>query len=250
MSETTEPAVAGKEKKVDGLSPFSLLNKNAMAGSFSVQNVLAAEPLGTSDAREKPPEEVLQINNQDPVTMGLLTLPTAMQLFDRYAYYLHQSATNILYWFSNNVTTFSFLKYMAPYIIHFDPDLHTYEYIRRRSSFLLATILAASAKIFNPDLHPKLHRQSEELLSKSFVFGDKSIETIKAVLMLTYWKEPEDTRVWTLVGYACRMCVELRGRRINPKNLGAGSPVLSPLKLREKRSLERTWLTLFVYDRR
>lgn len=139
---------------------------------------------------------------------------------------------------------------MAPYVIHFDPNIHTYQYVQRRSSFLLVAILSASAKIFNPDLHPKLRKHSEHLLAKAFMSGEKSIDIIKAILMLTYWKEPDDTRVWRLVGFACRMCVELRGRRMHNSISDAVAAGTPPLKLREIRNIERAWLTLFVYDRR
>jgi hypothetical protein len=139
---------------------------------------------------------------------------------------------------------------MAPFIIHFDTILHTYEYVQQRSSFLFVTILSASAKIFNPELHPRLREHSEELLAKAFMSGEKSIETIKAILMLTYWKQPDDTRVFQRVGYACRMCVELRGRRTHTRNADVVQHEVSPTKIRERRNVERTWLTLFVYDRR
>lgn len=228
---TEESSSTAKDKKVDGLSPFCLLNKHAMSGSYSVRNVLAAEPVGgttlesDSRVRDMHPESSLQEYSHDPVAMGLIKLPAAMQLFD------------------------SFIKYMAPYIIHFDPTLHTYDYVQQRSSFLLCTILSASAKIFNPDLHPKLRKHAEELLAKAFISGEKSIDTLKAVLMLTYWKEPDDTRVWQLVGYACRMCVELRGRKTHTRNADVAMLAIPPLIARERRNVERTWLTLFVYDR-
>jgi hypothetical protein len=114
----------------------------------------------------------------------------------------------------------------------------------------LTTCLAASAKVFQPGLYPQLHQHSEALLAKAFISGEKSIETVQAVIMLTYWKEPDDTRVWQLVGYACRMCVELRVRRMKPSNLESVPAVMSETETRERRNLERTWLTIFVYDRR
>jgi Fungal specific transcription factor domain len=144
----------------------------------------------------------------------------------------------------------SFSKYMSPYIIHFDPALHTFEYVQQSSPFLLVSILSASARIFNPELYPKLYQYSEELLAKTFVFGDKSVEIIQAVLMKTYWKEPDDSRVWQLVGYASRMCTELRGRKSRTPKRRDSSMAASEPDLRKQRNLERTWLTLFVYDRR
>ena len=142
------------------------------------------------------------------------------------------------------------MKYMAPYIIHFDPALHSFEYIRRRSSFLMVSILSASARIFNPELYRKLYDYSEQLLSKTFLSGAKSVEIVQAIMMKTYWKEPDDTRAWQLVGYACRMCVELRGRRTLLANRKPLPTTALAGDIRERRNLERTWLTLFVYDRR
>lgn len=87
--ETRVLSIPAKDNKVDGLSPFRLLNKHAMAGSFSVENVLEAEV--TSEAGESPPnaqqkliKHSIQERSQDPVVIGLITLPSAMQLFDRY----------------------------------------------------------------------------------------------------------------------------------------------------------------------
>lgn len=60
-----------------------------MAGDFSVQNVLEADTLGTTDdsdsnTRDKESENAFEKDSDNPVTMGLLTPPTAIQLFDRY----------------------------------------------------------------------------------------------------------------------------------------------------------------------
>lgn len=91
IAQLVEPLITVEDKKVDGLSPFRLLNKHAMGGSFSVQNVLAAE--STADASEESSNVEGDIStassgrekSEDPVELGLISRPTAMQLFDRYA---------------------------------------------------------------------------------------------------------------------------------------------------------------------
>lgn len=141
------------------------------------------------------------------------------------------------------------MKYLAPYVIHFDPALHTFSYVHGRSSFLLTAILAASAKTFCTTLYASLQDHANNLLGKAFIAGEKSLDLIHAILLMTYWKEPNDTRAWQLVGYACRMCVDLRGQA-QKQGLDKRSLNESEVTARERRSLERVWLTLFVYDRR
>jgi hypothetical protein len=80
-------SVPGENKKADGLSPFRLLNRHAMAGSFSVQNVLEAEDVSETaniqqQARLGSKSDPSKID-QDPIAMGFINLPSAMQLYDR-----------------------------------------------------------------------------------------------------------------------------------------------------------------------
>lgn len=120
-------------------------------------------------------------------------------------------------------------------------------YTRRKSVFLLTATLTASAKAFHPALYPRLYEHSQDLFTKAFRYGCKSVEVVQAILILTYWKEPKDTRVWTSVGYAIRICMDLGFHK-----QGDSLEVLGKTELeqREIRNVERTWLVLFVYDRR
>jgi hypothetical protein len=140
------------------------------------------------------------------------------------------------------------MNHMNQYISHFDTSLHTFEYVQSKSPFLLTTILSAAAKAFNPSLYPSLHSHAEDLLSQVFRLGTKSPETVQAIMMLTYWKQPEDTRAWTSVGYAIRVCMDLGWHKVVPRALEETS--MDEIKERETRNIERTWLVLFVYDRR
>lgn len=141
----------------------------------------------------------------------------------------------------------SFMNILNPYISQLDPNLHTFSHVRQKSAFLLSSILAASAKMFNPGLYHPLHQHAEDLLVESFRRGEKSTETAQAVLILTYWKEPEDTRSWVTLGYVIRMCIDLGWHKLRPLSKREG---MTEMQIREARNVERTWFVLFVYDRR
>jgi len=124
--------------------------------------------------------------------------------------------------------------------------LHTFDYIRERSSFLLAVILAGASKAFHPPLHLQLRAHAEELLAKTFIRGDKSVEVVQGIMAFTYWKDPDDTRTWLLIGYAIRMCIELGWHELKAVDV---NDYKDELQIREAMNVRRTWLILFVYDR-
>lgn len=133
---------------------------------------------------------------------------------------------------------------LNPFVCQFDPLLHTFDYVRQSSPFLFSAILAASAKALNPSLQSHLREHAETLFARAFRRGDKSASTVQAILILTYWKEPEDTRAFVNVGLAIRIAMELGWHKL------ARTPGSSDLEARKARNIERTWLVLFVYDRR
>jgi hypothetical protein len=143
----------------------------------------------------------------------------------------------------------SFISLLNPYICQLDPVLHTFTYVRHESPFLLSTILAVSAKLFNPALYQGLYGHAQDLYTETFRRGTKSAEIVQAILILTYWKEPQDTRVWMSLGYAIRMCMDMDWHRLAPHTNAVQGATVEP-KLREQRNIERTWYILFVYDRR
>ncbi|KAK1537536.1 fungal specific transcription factor domain-containing protein [Colletotrichum paranaense] len=119
--------------------------------------------------------------------------------------------------------------------------------IRQESSFLLTAILSAASKAFNPALYKRLRDHAEGILASTFRKGTKSVETAQAVMILTYWKESEDTRAWMLLGYVIRMGMELGWHRLAPYSPQSNAAM--DLERRQARNIERTWLILFVYDR-
>lgn len=138
---------------------------------------------------------------------------------------------------------------LNPYISQLDPHLHSFSRVRKKSAFLLTVILAAAAKTFNPALRNNLRDHAEEMLADSFRRGSKSIETAQAIMIMTYWKDPQDTRAWMYLGYVIRMGMELGWHRLAPYGPKAAD-VGNDRDIRETRNVERTWLVLFVYDRR
>lgn len=202
------------------LQPSELLNREAMRGKFSLLSVLGTDHEGIGAAAE----DASVVPPQDAIRIGLVSQSIAEFLFA------------------------SFINILNPYISQLDPLLHTFSYVRQRSSFLLCSILAVSAKMFNPALYEPLHKHAEDLFVDGFRQGTKSVETAQAILILTYWKEPEDTRSWVTLGYVIRMCMDLGWHKLAPRSIRERDS-LTTTQLREVRNIERTWFVLFVYDR-
>jgi len=138
---------------------------------------------------------------------------------------------------------------LNPYISQLDPQLHTHDRVREKSSFLFTATLAAAAKALNPALAPKLREHAEMLLGQHLSQGTKCIETAQAIMIMTYWKDADDTRAWMYLGYVIRMGMEIGWHRLAPYQPRTHDTSYD-LAAREVRDIERTWLVLFVYDRR
>ncbi|KAK8065780.1 hypothetical protein PG997_012527, partial [Apiospora hydei] len=141
-----------------------------------------------------------------------------------------------------------FMNSLNPYISQMDPGLHTFDYVRQKCPFLFTAMLAAAAKALHPELYPKLHDHVEELFARYFRLGRKSTEIAQAVLIMTYWKEPDDSRAWVSLGYVIRMGVDLGWHRLKPYTVDQGG-CSSDTQKREVRNIQRLWFILFVYDR-
>ncbi|KAF4415817.1 hypothetical protein FACUT_13086 [Fusarium acutatum] len=208
------PAAAGAhisetEDDANNLQPSGLLNHQALEGRFSLGNILNADQ--ELVPRQRSRDESLE----DPIELGLITPSLAKSLFD------------------------SFITVLNPYISQLDPHLHTFPYVRSKSSFLLSSMLAMAAKAFNHVLYIKLYDHAQDLFSNVFRRGSKSVEIVQAILILTYWKEPQDTRVWTSVGYAIRICMDLGWHKLAYYR-SASNMAESEAQRRERRNIERT----------
>ncbi|KAK1979793.1 fungal-specific transcription factor domain-containing protein [Colletotrichum cereale] len=202
------------------LQPAGLFNREATRGSFSLGSILNAP----GSNRSQVPFNEPCVSDDDPIRLGYINLSIAISLFE------------------------NFMANLNPYISQLDPDLHSFGRVRTQSAFLLTAVLAAAAKAFNPAIHKKLRDHAEDILAGSFRKGVKSVETAQAVMIMTYWKESEDTRAWMLLGYVIRMGMELGWHRLtsySPQPSGSRSGLQS----RQARNIERTRFVLFVYDR-
>ncbi|EHK18636.1 uncharacterized protein TRIVIDRAFT_204757 [Trichoderma virens Gv29-8] len=202
------------------LQPSGLLNQEAMRGKFSLRRILSTTE---GDALE-PPERSSPSRPEDPIEMGILNLSVAKSLFE------------------------NFIVVLNPYISQLDPSLHTFFYVRQKSSFLFTAVLAMSAKTFNPIVYNALYNHAQDLYTESFRNGAKSTEIVQAILILTYWKQPQDTRAWTSLGYAIRMCMDMGWHKLTAYST-ASRVAMDEARRREVRNVERTWYVLFVYDR-
>jgi len=209
------------------LQPSGLLQHAVSHGQFSLRNILnavEAAPVqpGTTYAESS---STAMIPPDDPVKLGLVTLSVATELFQ------------------------SFLKHQNPFINQLDPGIHTLTYVRQRSPFLASAVLAVAAKGADAVLHERLVDHAEDLLTTSFRQGLKSTEIAQAVMVLTYWKKPEDNRAWISLGYAVRMGMELGWHRLHKHSPGDIARMRSDKERLEARNIQRTWYILFVYDR-
>ncbi|KAF5372913.1 hypothetical protein D9758_001761 [Tetrapyrgos nigripes] len=157
----------------------------------------------------------------DPVSAGIMDEEQARVLFD-----------------------LIFLR-LNPFINLFDPAIHSVNYVRSKSPFLFTVMLMAGCKFFKPELFKQCQKLANELAGKAFIEAWKSVEVIQAFACLIYWKDPDDNRTWTFVGYACRMAVELGLNRY----VAHPPPHETDLQLRERRNRERTYLVLWIHDR-
>ncbi|KAF1352807.1 hypothetical protein EJ07DRAFT_168718 [Lizonia empirigonia] len=202
----------------NGFQPADILSRRATSGMFSLQNVLSTQHADTSEGSTQ------ALSVDDPIEKGLVNLQVATSLFD------------------------GFMKHLNPFVSQLDPCLHTLDYVRQTSSFLFVVILAAASKLLHVSLFPPLYSHAEGLLLESFRRGSKSVEVIQALLILTYWKKPDDSRAWLSVGYAIRMALELGWHQLGSDKMRCPSD-MPQLQARKQRNVERTWLVLFVYDR-
>lgn len=113
-------------------------------------------------------------------------------------------------------------------------------YLRHTSSVLFSTVLAAASRFFRHDLHSSLLSHARTVLDRALQAGSTDIGVVQSLMILTYWKDPEDTSGWMKVGMAIRLGYSLFWH----------IPRTDPLpdderEAREKLNAERTWFCLF-----
>ena len=78
-------------------------------------------------------------------------------------------------------------------------------YLRRSSTVLFASVLAASSRFFRKDLHRRLLSHAQTILDRAVTAGASDIGMVQSLMILTYWKNPSDTSAWRKIGMAIRI---------------------------------------------
>ncbi|KAK4688960.1 hypothetical protein P7C73_g1146, partial [Tremellales sp. Uapishka_1] len=102
--------------------------------------------------------------------------------------------------------------------MHFDPQLHTLSFVRSRSSFLLAVILAMASGFTtlcsNRQMHLSLRAHAARLEANVRINHLKSIEIVQAFLCLATWTEVSTTlcrdQNWSYISHAIALAIELK----------------------------------------
>lgn len=111
------------------------------------------------------------------------------------------------------------------------------QYLRRTSSVLFSSVLAAASRFYRHDLHSVLLSHAQTVLDRALLAGSTDIGVIQSLMILTYWKEPEDTSGWMKVGMALRLGYSLFWHIPRTSSLPQNE-----MEARKLLNAERTWL--------
>lgn len=112
-------------------------------------------------------------------------------------------------------------------------------------------ILTISSRIFQPESHRKLHDHAELLLGRVLVACDSAVENIWAIICLYHWNDTDDTRGYTLIGFALRMASSAYWYNTPPSVSchAEGLDASTVLQVRQRRDEQRLWLALRNIDK-
>ncbi|WWD05445.1 hypothetical protein V865_003522 [Kwoniella europaea PYCC6329] len=169
----------------------------------------------------------------DVISLQMISLPEAQRLFD------------------------AFMKYLTNGSMYFDPQLHSLPFIRSRSSFLLAVILAMASTFTSlcasSLLHSQLTYHANRMLSHIRDNNLKSIEIVQGLLLLASWSEIPHTlsqdKTWAYVSYATALAVELRMDSPLPYCVQSDPIYSSGIHELLVRNAHRVCLLLYIHDR-
>ena len=79
----------------------------------------------------------------------------------------------------------------------------------QRWPLLFTTILAVSAKFFRKELYDALANHSHTLLLRAVFSGQSSLDIVKALILMVFWRDPSDRSASIKIGIALRLCQQL-----------------------------------------
>ncbi|GAA5869790.1 hypothetical protein JCM8547_005843 [Rhodosporidiobolus lusitaniae] len=227
VSPRASGSISGEGTTYDTPSSVGDTSRQSAQQNLSMTDLAAAKVAAlqgiVAETFPRPPpkqQAVVPSREPDPIDMHVVSEVQAVQLFEHY----HSK--------------------MNGFIILLDPFLHTVDYVRANSTVLFTSVLAVSAKFLRPDLYPALLSSAKHLSGRCIIDGKVSLGLVQSLLLLVYWKEPEDATAWLRVGEACRMGYQLHLHDYRTTAL--------PDNEREAREImdrERTWIDLCAFDR-
>ncbi|WWD19395.1 hypothetical protein CI109_103855 [Kwoniella shandongensis] len=140
-----------------------------------------------------------------------------------------------------------------------DPILHTHDSVRQASSFLYTAILCVTSRYLSslsppdsnghqisPESARSVHQQilvlARDHLTWSFAEATTDINVVRAMVVLSINKEPDDDKAGYYISRAVLMGKELNLGRLPPRE---ELDKMSEDQLRHLRCRQRTWLCLF-----
>jgi hypothetical protein len=175
------------------------------------------------------PDHPNLLSQDDPINSKILNLPTARHLIEGY---------------------FTHFEYNVGFL---DPELYTFNYVRESSAFLFTTLLSISAGVFQPALYRELRSHAESLLGRVLVTCDAKLQNIWAIVCMYYWKELDDKRGYTLIGFAMRLATSSEwnasGRDPPYRQSLKASSATNETIARKRRDQDRAWLYLGSLNR-
>ncbi|CAD6885154.1 unnamed protein product [Tilletia controversa] len=162
----------------------------------------------------------------DPIARNVITMREACELFE------------------------TFMKLQNQYLSTLDFELHTFEFVRDRSPFLLTVICIGAARLteVGNNAAPRLqHFLDTVLLPAIWQGGLRSVEIVQGLTMLSAFHDVPNTSAndltWQYITLAYGQAIQL-GLNLRPK-LSQQAPVIEQ---RLARNGERAWLMLFLLE--
>lgn len=81
---------------------------------------------------------------------------------------------------------------LNPFLMLFDPSLHSMDYIRARSPFLFTCMLTEACKLWRHDLYKACLELTRAFIPLAFDRQWRSVEVVQAFLFLSFYPESED----------------------------------------------------------
>nr|XP_018264240.1 uncharacterized protein I303_04122 [Kwoniella dejecticola CBS 10117]OBR86398.1 hypothetical protein I303_04122 [Kwoniella dejecticola CBS 10117] len=150
----------------------------------------------------------------DPVKAGLMSDADADGMFDFY------------------------FQHLNAILAILDPNLHSANYCRQKSTLLYSSVLTVTTKVVRPKIYARCMMLTNKLVGQAVEFGLCSVHIVQALNLLHHWKKSDDHTSWRRMGYAIRMAQELR------LDIKSSRPLPSEdLIAREMLNKERAWLS-------